>query len=84
MRERARLFTVIMATPNGAVEAEIWAETPQLACAAAESAAGTNARAVHYTMEADVLGRCDRCSGFIESQERYQRVRGVVRCADCL
>lgn len=84
MRERARLFTIQLAHPDrGRIEADVWAETPQLACAAAEAEV-TGARAVHFTMEADVLGRCDKCHSFIESGERHQRVRGVVRCSDCL
>ena len=84
MRRRARLFHVVLKDGNGRLfEADVNAETYQLACNAAEiTVPGTVA--VWYRLESELAGRCAKCGCFVEIHERYQTDRaGNLKCADC-
>jgi len=80
--QRERIYDVYLATPTGPEVRRVIAASEGLGVRAAEAMV-QGSRALHYTVQVDVVGTCKRCGQLVEASELFREVVSGVLCREC-
>ena len=80
--QRERIYDVYLSTQTGPEVRRVIATSEALGVRAAEAMV-EGSRALHYTVQVDVVGNCRKCSQLVEATELYREIGTGVLCREC-